>query len=72
MSWPELPLTQCLEAWRGQAGRSLLPFSVLLGEKHRDLPGAPVVAIPSFHTKTPTPARQPSPLPTLPRSQGAG
>lgn len=33
-SWPELLLTQCLEAWQGQAGRSRLPFSVLLGGKH--------------------------------------
>lgn len=33
-SWPELLLTRCLEAWQGQAGRSRLPFSVLLGGKH--------------------------------------
>lgn len=33
-SWPELLLTQWLKAWQGQAGRSRLPFSVLLGGKH--------------------------------------
>ena len=48
------------------------PFSVLLGERHRDLPGVPGVAIPSPHAKTAAFARQPGPLPTLPPRQAAG
>lgn len=70
-SWPEWPLTQCLEACEGRQQRSRLPFSVL-GEKHWDQPGGPCVAITSPRTKTPAPAREPGSLTPSPPSQDAG
>lgn len=65
-SWPELLLTQCLEAWQRQAGRSRLPFSVLLGGKHARC-RHPLAA----HQDTYYP-RKAAPPTTFPRSQGVG
>lgn len=67
-SWPALPLTQYLEAWRGRAGGARLSSWVRNRGTCRESPLSPSPP----HTETSTPARQPNPLPTLPQSQGAG